>query len=425
MIVSQALLIIILFTISIFLGIPVAFSICVPALVIMLINDIDLMVAPQMISAGVQSFAFLSVPFFIFAGNLMNTAGISKRIFNMCLSLIGHVRGGLAHVNVLASMVFAGISGSAAADVAGLGKIEMKAMTEEGYDRNFSAAITAASSILGPIIPPSVMFVVYASEAAVSVGDMFKAGLLPGILIGLTLMVTISILIKRGEYAPEPSKFSLPNVFKAAKDGILAIISPAIILFGMFSGAFTPTEAGVVAVAYSILIGLIYGELKLNQLIPILKDSAIGTANCMFMAAATSLLSWVVSYTQIPKLISQLILSITDNKYVFLIILNIFLLFLGCLIESTAGVLIITPILLPTAIELGISPIHFGIIACYNMLIGSMTPPMGAGIFMVCSIAETKFEQVVKKVLPFVAAHIVALMILTFIPNICLWLTTF
>lgn len=422
MIVSQAVLIIVIFTICIFAGIPVAFSICIPAITVMLINGIDLMVAPQMISAGVQNFAFLAVPFFIFAGNLMNTAGISRRIFDMCLSLIGHLRGGLAHVNVLASMVFAGISGSAAADVAGLGKIEMKAMSDAGYDRNFSAAITAASAILGPIIPPSVMFVVYAGEAGVSVGDMFKAGLLPGALIGLSLMVTIAIMIKRGEPAPEPTRFSFRQVFVAAKNGILAIISPAIILFGMFSGVFTPTEAGVVAVVYSIIIGFVYGELHVNQLIPIIKESAVSTANCMFMAAATSLLSWVVSYTQIPKLISQMLLSITDSKYVFLIILNIFLLFLGCLIESTAGVLIITPILLPTAMELGINPIHFGIIACYNMLIGTMTPPMGAGIFMVCSIAETKFEHVLKKVLPFIAAHIIALLILTFVPEICLWL---
>ncbi len=418
----QAILIVVIFVFCLFSGIPIGFSICIPAMTVMLINDLELMVAPQMITKGAQSFTLLAVPFFILAGNLMNSAGITRRIFNFCLALVGHIRGGLGHVNVLASMIFAGISGSAAADAAGLGKIEMKAMRDTGYDENFAAAVTAASSVIGPIIPPSIIMVIYATEANISVGNMFKAGLMPGILVGLALMATVAVMVARGEPTPPPAKFSLPNLLTATKEGILAVISPAIILLGMFSGSFSPTEAGVVAVVYSLLIGFLYKEISIKQLPEIFRESAITTAQCIFVTACATLLSWVVTFTRIPVFVSDALFSITDDKWVFLLLVNLFLLVLGCFMESIAGLLVILPIILPIALQLGIDPLHFGVICCYNMMIGTCTPPMGASIFIVCGIAETKFERVVKKIWPFVIAHIVALIIITYIPIISLWL---
>ncbi len=420
--IQQAIFIIALFVACLFSGLPVAFSICIPSILTLLINDLQLVVVPQTITKSVQSFTLLAVPFFILAGNIMNTGGITRRIFNICLALIGHVKGGMAYVNVLASMVFAGISGSAAADAAGLGKIEMDAMTDNGFDPNFSAAVTAASSVIGPIIPPSIIMVIYAAEANVSVGKMFMAGLLPGILVGLMLMAAIKCMIIGGEPVPAPSSFSFKRLLLSLRDGVLALVAPGIILAGMFSGKFSPTEAGVVAVVYSTFVGFLYHELKVRDLPRIVRESAISAAQCMFMTAAASLLSWTLTFTKIPLIISKALLSVTDNRYVFLLLVNLFLLVLGCMIESIAGLLIVMPIMLPIATQLGIDPVHFGVIACLNMMIGAVTPPMGACIFIVCGISNTKFEQVVKKIWPFLIAHVVALVLVTYIEKISLFL---
>ena len=419
---GQALIIIVTFVACLFAGIPIFFSICIPSVVALMINGLQMVIVPKNITSGVQSFTLLAIPFFILAGNLMNSSGITRRIFNICLAVIGHIRGGLAYVNVLASMVFAGISGSAAADAAGLGKIEMNAMTAEGYDENFSAAITAASSVIGPIIPPSIIMILYATEAGVSVGDMFKAGITPGILVGVMLMVAIRVMILRGEKVPAPTKFSVRQLGVSLKEGVLALIAPAIILVGMFSGNFSPTEAGVVAVVYSLIVGFVYRELHIRDLPKILKDSVISTAQVMFITAAAALLSWTLTFTKIPLAISKGLLGITTNKHVFLLIVDLFLLVLGCFIESMAGVLIIMPIMVPIAAQMGVNLVHFGIIACLDMMIGAVTPPMGNCIFITCSISDTKFERVVKKIWPFIIAHIVTLLLVTFVEPISLWL---
>ena len=418
----QALIIIITFVGCLFAGIPIFFSICIPSVLALLMNGLQLVVVPKNIVSGVQSFTLLAIPFFILAGNLMNSGGITRRIFNICLAIIGHIRGGLAYVNVLASMVFAGISGSAAADAAGLGKIEMRAMEDEGYDKNFSAAITAASSVIGPIIPPSIIMILYATEAGVSVGDMFKAGITPGILVGVMLMVAIRLMIARGEQVPAPTRFSVKQLGVSLKQGVLALIAPAIILVGMFSGSFSPTEAGVVAVVYSMIVGFVYRELRVSDLPRILKDSVISTAQVMFITAAAALLSWTLTFTKIPLVISQGILSFTTNKFVFLLIVDIFLLVLGCFIESMAGILIIMPIMVPIAAKMGVNLVHFGILSCLDMMIGAVTPPMGNCIFITCSISDTKFEQVVKKIWPFIIAHVVTLILVTFLEPISMWL---
>lgn len=415
---TQALIIIGVFVVCLFLGFPIFFSVCIPSILALLMNDLQMVMVPKTIIGGVQSFTLLAVPFFILAGNLMNSGGITKRIFDICLALMGWIRGGLAYVNVLASMVFAGISGSAAADAAGLGKIEMQAMKDDGFDASFAAAITAASSVIGPIIPPSIIMILYATEANVNVSDMFKAGIIPGILVGLMLMAACKFMFMRGEKAPPATKFSWKRLGVSLKDGVLAIIAPAIILMGMFSGSFSPTEAGIVAVVYSTVVGMIYKELKLKDIPRIIKESAIAAAQVMFMTSAASLLSWTLTFTKIPLTISKGILSFTDSRALFMLIVVVFLLILGCFIESMAGLLIVMPVMIPIATVLGIDLVHFGIVCCLSMMIGAVTPPMGACVFIVCSISETRFDLVCKKLWPFLISLVVALLLVAYVEPI-------
>lgn len=422
MVEAQATFIIVLFTICVFAGIPIAFSIALPSIIVVIINNTELTVIAQQFIKGPATFTLLAVPFFICAGNMMNTSGVTKRIFNFCMAVVGHVKGGLAYVNVLASMIFAGISGSAMADAAGLGKIEMKAMEDRGYDKEFSAAITAASSVIGPIIPPSIIMIMYANIAQVSVADMFIGGFIPGILMGLFLMVSIYLWIKLGVKVGESGKFDRRNLAKSFCSSILSIIAPVIILVGMFTGIFTPTEAGVIAIAYSIVVGFIYGELRLSDIPGIIRESAITTANCMYMTAGATLLGWIITYTRIPVILAQLMLTLTDSKFVFLLLVIIFLLILGMLIESIAGILIVAPILLPVAIQYGIDPIHFGMVLCVGMIIGAVTPPMGPCFFAVLGISGAKFEGTFKYILPMIIFLVVSLFIITYIPEVTLWL---
>lgn len=419
---SQALFIIILFSICVFAGIPIAFSITLPAVMVIMMNGIELKVIAQQFINGPSSFTLLAVPFFITAGNMMNTSGVSKRIFDFCMSVVGQFKGGLAYVNVLASMVFAGISGSAMADAAGLGKIEMKAMEDRGYDREFSAAITAASSVIGPIIPPSIIMLMYANSAGISVASMFKGGFIPGTLIGIALMISVWYSVRRGVKVGPPEKFAWKNVITSFFKSFLSLGAPIIILAGMFSGKFTPTEAGVVAIFYSIAVGMIYGEFKFKMLPEILRDSAVTTGNCMFMTAGATLLGWVVTYTRIPQLLAEFMLNLTDSKYVFLLLVLIFVLILGCLIESIAGLLIIAPILVPVASMYGIDIMHFGMVLCLGMIIGVVTPPMGPCLYAVCGISGAKFEGTIKYLIPMLIMLIVALLLVTYIPSLTLWL---
>jgi len=424
--IELAFIIIITFALCLFAGIPVMFSICIPAIIVMLIRDFELMVVPQMLSAGVQSFTLLAVPFFILAGNIMNNGGITKRIFDFCLALVGHIRGSLGHVIIVAEMIFSGISGSAAADAAGIGMIGNKAMVSEGYDKDFGAAIVASSSVLGPIIPPSIIMVIYAIEANVSIAALFIAGIIPGIIIGLGLMGVIYFLVITGrEKVPERKRATGSEIIGYLRRGFLAVMAPLIILAGMFSGGITPTEAGILATIYCAIVSAIYGEFEIKQLPKIFMNSAIETAQVMFMFAAASVLGWVVTSTRIPVLASNAVLSITTNKYLFLLIVNIFLLFLGCLIESIAGMLIVLPIFLPIAASMGIDLVHFGVIVTYAMSIGLITPPMGAGLFIVCGVTETKFDRVVRKVVPFIIVHVLALLLITYMPVLSLWLPSF
>jgi len=418
-----ALLLVVSFIVLLLLGVPVALAMGLSSLFVILAMDLQPVIIPQMISVGVQSFPLMAVPFFIFAGNLMNNVGVTRRIFDFTLALIGHIRGGLGHVNVVASLIFAGISGSAAADAAGLGTIETRKMIQEGYGKAFSAAISAASAILGPIIPPSIIMIIYAVEANVSITKMFLAGLLPGILIALVLMATIYYLAATGkEVCPTRPRATRQEVWRATKGGILAVVAPIIILAGLVFGLATPTETGVLAVVYSLLVGLIYREVKWKDLPRVIRDSVTSTGQVMFLFASATLFGWVLTASRVPHIVSEYLIGLSLDPWVLLLILNVFFLILGCFIEATAALIITLPVIMPIIHQAGIDPIHFGVIVCFNLMIGLLTPPMGMGLFIMSSIVKTPVEEVLKSSIPFIIVLIAALLVVTYVPGLSLWL---
>ena len=411
------------FIVFLLMGIPVAFAMGLSSLLVILATGLKAEIIPQMITVGVQSYPLMAVPFFIFAGNLMNSVGVTQRIFDFTLALIGHIRGGLGHVNVVASLIFAGISGSAAADAAGLGAIETRKMIQEGYGKSFSAAISAASAMLGPIIPPSIIMIIYAVEANVSITKMFLAGILPGFLIALALMATIYYLAVTGkEVCPTRPRATRQQIWTAFKGGILAVVAPIIILAGLVGGIATPTETGVLAVAYSLLVGLIYGEVKLRHMPRVIKESLTSTGQVMFLLASATLFGWVVTSSRIPQMVSEYLVGLSLDTWAMLLILNVFYLILGCFIEATAALIITLPVIMPVVHQLGIDPVHFGVIVCFNLMIGLITPPMGMGLFIMSSIVKAKFEEVLKSSIPFLIVLLIALLIVTYVPGLSTWL---
>jgi tripartite ATP-independent transporter DctM subunit len=402
---------------------PVAMAITLATIIAMLAGGYDLRSIPQIMAKSTQSVPLLAVPFFILAANLMNALGLTQRIFDFATALVGFVRGGLAQVNVLASMIFAGISGAAVADAAGLGTIEIRAMTRAGYGLPFSAAVTLASSTIGPIIPPSIMMVIYAITANVSIAQMFLAGLLPGVVIALVLMITIYYRVASGRQAcPPPVAFSWRRLGKTALDGLLALMAPAIILWGMVGGVVTPTEAGVLAVAYSLLIGLVYRSYDFRAIRQVLRESIVATALIMYIVAVSSVMSWLLVNEGTAHLLTEQLAGLTDNPVLFLLVVNIFLLVVGCILETLPAMLITVPILMPSVEALGIDPVHFGVVVIFNLLIGIITPPMGIGLYILMGIARVGYGELVRASAPFLITMIVALLVLTYVPEISLFL---
>jgi len=411
------------FIIFLILGIPIAFVLGLTSFVGLLYSgDIPLLLIPKQMFSGTDSFPLLAVPFFILAGNLMNIGGITKRLIHFCNILLGHVRGGLALVNVVASMFFAGVTGAAVADTSALGSILIPAMTREKYDRDFSAAVTAASSTVGPIIPPSIPMVILGTVGELSVGALFLAGVVPGILVGLSLLVVAYVISVKRDYPKEKRK-SLKEFFLGLKDALLALLMPAIIMGGILGGIFTPTEAAVVAVFYAFLVSfLVYREIRWKDLPRVLIDSVVVTSIIMFVIANSAIFGWILANHQVPQAVAHIFLSITNNKWVLLLLINLFLLFVGTFMETTASLIILTPILLPLAVKVGIDPIHFGLVMVLNLVIGLITPPLGVCLFIACSIAKITLEQIVKAILPFLIAAILVLFIVTYIPELSLWI---
>jgi len=389
------------FLFTLFIGFPVAFSLGLASLAYIILADIPLIIIPQKMYAGIDVFVLLCVPGFILAGNLMNRGGITERIVAFCNSLVGHIRGGLGIANVGASMVFAGISGTAVADTASVGAVMIPAMVKEGYENDFSCAVTASSSTVGPIIPPSLPMIIAGTLTGLSVSKLFVAGAIPGLLLGGGLMVvSYSISVKRGH--PKGEKIPLKSVLKSFVGAFWAILMTVIILVGIIGGIFTPTEASGVAVVYAIFVGLfIYKELTIKDIPKILLESAITTASIMVLVGFANLFAWIMASEQIPQLVADTMLSISHNKYVILFLINLLLLFVGTFMETIAALLILFPVLLKVAVTVGVDPIQFAIIAVLNLVIGLTTPPVGVCLFVASSIGEISLGKLSKAVLPF------------------------
>ncbi|KZD08544.1 TRAP transporter large permease [Oceanibaculum pacificum] len=413
-----ALILVVLFAANV----PVALTLTAATVGFILVgSDFPLEIVPQRMWGGVKSTVLSAIPMYILAAILMNNMGVTERIFRFAHALVGHLRGGLYYVNVLGSVIFAGMSGSNTADVAGLGRIEIRAMIDAGYNRAYSAAITAASSIIGPIIPPSIILVVYAQLANVSTGQLFLAGILPGFVMALCLAAIIFVIVRTRDIAGVPlQRATLRELLVSARDGFFALMAPAIIVGGMTLGIVTPSEAGVLAVFYSLLLGLIYRSLSVEVVVRSLREAAFFTGAIMLVIAASGAFGWAVNIMEVPETIGTAIQAITTNKWAALALINIGLLLLGALEAGSAALIIVAPVLIYLGDLYGIDPVHLGIITAINLTLGSMTPPVALSLFISAQIAEVPMRRAVYAAIPFFLALVSSLMIVTYVPDFSL-----
>jgi tripartite ATP-independent transporter DctM subunit len=404
-------------------GVPVALAMVMSSLVfVMLSGTIPDFVVIHRMYGGVDSFPLLAVPFFILAGNLMNSAGITNRIYNFALALVGWLKGGLGHVNIVGSMIFAGMSGTAIADAAGLGTIEIKAMKDHGYPIDFSVGVTAASATLGPIIPPSLPFVIYGMMAGVSIGQLFLAGVIPGIVMGLFMMATVTWYAHRRNYGRDAT-FSWPVLGRTFADAFLALMTPVILLGGMTFGVFTPTEGAIIASAYALVLGLAwYRTLTLKMLAKISMDTIETTATVLLIVAAASIFGWLLTVTRVTDAVAAWVLSFTHAPWVFLMMANLLMLLIGCFLEPVAAITLLVPILVPICQKLGIDLVHFGLVMVLNLMIGLLHPPLGTVLFVLARAAKISVERTTMAILPWLVPLFAALIVCTYVPDIVLWL---
>ncbi|MFI5447116.1 TRAP transporter large permease [Polaromonas sp. UC242_47] len=446
-------------------GIPVAVAMAGASLVYILFsgNLPPFVVIHRMVS-GIDSFPLLAVPFFILAGNLMNNAGITTRIYNFALALVGWLKGGLGHVNVLGSVIFAGMSGTAIADAAGLGTIEIKAMEEHGYSPEFAVGVTAASATLGPIIPPSLPFVIYGMMANVSIGALFLAGLLPGLLMAVLMMLTVTYFAYKNKWGGD-IKFSGSRLAKALAElgvvaawplvlwglinmgappqltvisglvglfvldklfkfeAVLPIMTPVLLIGGMTTGLFTPTEGAIAACVWAMVLGFAwYRTLKFKMFVKVCLDTVETTSTVLFIVAAASIFGWMLTATGVTADIAKWVLGFTQEAWVFLLLANLLMLFVGCFLEPTAAITILVPILLPITQQLGIDPVHFGLVMVLNLMIGLLHPPMGMVLFVLARVAKLSVERTTMAILPWLVPLLLSLVIITYCPKLVLWL---
>jgi tripartite ATP-independent transporter DctM subunit len=407
------------------LGIPVGYSLGIAGMLAYL-NELGSRVNIPMLSQrmqyGVNNFLLLAIPLFILAAKLMNTAGITTRLFSLARLLVGFMPGGLGHANTVASLIFAGMSGAAVADAAGLGQVELKAMKDEGYDSEFSVAITAASSTIGPIFPPSIPMVIYALVAEESVGKLFLGGVVPGLAMTVALMLMVAYYAHKRGYPRTPFP-AFREILSVASKAVLPILTPVILLGGIWSGVFTPTEAAAVAVAYALVLGVvIYKELGVADLGPIFMETAKETAAIGIIICAANFFGWLLLRSGLTNQVATGITQFTTNPIVFLILVNIFLLIVGCFMETVVAILIVTPMLMPVVAKLGIDPIHFGLVLVLNLMIGLLTPPFGVVLFVMAGISDVPFERIVRATLPFLIPRLAVLALITFCPPVVTWL---
>jgi TRAP-type C4-dicarboxylate transport system permease large subunit len=447
-------------------GVPVALAMAGSSLIFVMVtgNVPDFVVIHRMVN-GIDSFPLLAVPFFILAGNLMNSAGITNRIYNFALALVGWLRGGLGHVNVLGSMIFAGMSGTAIGDAAGLGTIEIKAMRDHGYSAEFAVGVTAASATLGPIIPPSLPFVIYAMFANVSVGALFLAGILPGAVLALLMMLTVAWFAHRNKWGGD-TRFDTARIAKALAEllvvaafpfviwtltlhaglpdvptvtaalivlliadrvfrfnAVLPIMTPVLLIGGMTAGVFTATEGAIAACVWSLFLGLVwFRSLNWKMLIKVSMDTIETSSIVLLIVAAASIFGWMLTVTRTTELIAGWVLAFTSDPWMFLLLANLLMLFVGCFLEPTAAITILVPILLPIVRQLGIDPVHFGLIMVLNLMIGLLHPPMGLVLFVLARVAKLSIERTTMAILPWLIPLLVSLGLVTYLPSISLWL---
>lgn len=416
-------LLMIVFLIALLIGTPISMSMGLSTAVGLIGGKYDLTTLPMLLQKGANSYTLVAIPYFVLGANLMNTGGITERIFDFCESVVGWMRGGLAQVNVISSVIFAGISGTANADAAGLGLVEIRAMEKKGYDLGWSTSITLASSVLGPIIPPSVGFIVYAMFAEVSITDMFLAGILPGIVIAIILMITNSIIAHSGKVAcPEPEPFDIREVWRTFRRGFFALMAPVILLGGIMSGIVTATETGIIVCVYALIVGLIYRELTWKGVWTALYDTVISTSVILLMVGFGYGIGWVLTIEQIPQALTKAMLGITQSRVLMLMILNLFLLVLGCFMDNNTIRVITVPLLLPIIDAIGVDRLQFGVIHTFNLLIGMCTPPVGVGLTIMSTISGLSFSKVVKSFIPFFIPLVISLLIITYVPFVTTWL---
>ncbi len=418
------IMLVVLFALLI-IGVPVGIALAGSSMLWVLLSGKvpDFVVIHRMVN-GVDSFPLLAIPFFILAGNLMNSAGITNRIFAFATACIGWLRGGLGHVNIIASVLFAGMSGAAVADAGGLGTIEIKAMRDAGYDDDFAVAVTAASSTIGPIIPPSLPMVVYGVMASASVGQLFAAGFIPGLLMAVALMLLVAWYAKKRNY-PRDARFNIRLLGKSFKRAFLSLLTPIIIVGGILTGAFTPTEAAISASVYALILGVVvYRTLTWRRLLVVSMDTIETSAIICFIVAAASIFAWILTSNRVTEHFTSLIMEITQNPILVLILLNLILFVVGCFMETVAAITILVPVLLPIAVGIGIDPVHFGVIMVLNLMIGLLTPPVGMVLYVLARVAGISFERCAAATLPFLFPLVVVLILITFIPSFSMWLPT-
>jgi tripartite ATP-independent transporter DctM subunit len=418
------LLLILIATLAILfsLGMPVVFSLMVSSLVYLLLAGIDPKIVIQKLVMGPDSFVLLAVPFFILAAQIMNSTGITKRIFRFASTIVGHFPGGLAHVNIVDSMIFAGMSGSAIADASGAGLMEIEAMVSQGYEKSYATAVSAASSTIGPIIPPSIPMVIYAVIAEASVGKLFLGGIVPGILMGVAMMViTYIIAKKRGFY--KDRRATLKEFFDAFRGAFLAILTVVILLGGIYTGIFTPTEAAAIAALYALFLGcFVYRELGPRDIFRIFSRIVISCGFITFIISTSAIFSWIIAREQVPQRLAEVMLSLTTSKTLILFIMNILFLLLGMVMDTNAIMLIFLPIILPVVKAVGVDLVHFGVVVTLNLMIGLLTPPFGMLLFLLNGLTKVPIEDILREVFPYIMVLISVLLLITYWEGLVMFL---
>ena len=425
------LLLVLSFVFFLALGVPIAFVLGLTPLVTMIVQGgTPLTLVAQRIFTGMDNMVLMAIPFFILAGNIMSKGGMTHQLVTFCKVLVGWLRGGLAYINVVISMIFAGITGAAVADTSAIGSILIPAMQREGYDTDFSAAVTATSSTIGPVIPPSIPFIIYGVLGEVSIASLFLAGIVPGVLLGVFMMAVVAYYARKRNY-PKETLPTLKEALKSFYEAALVLIMPLIILGGILSGIFTPTESACIAVFYALFIGIVvHRNIKLKDLPKLLIDTAATSSLVMLVIGMASIFSWVLASEQVPQMVTEAILSLTDNRIIILLLMNFVLLIVGTFMETAASLIILTPVLLPLMVSIGIDPLHFGVILVLNLVIGLTTPPVGVCLFIACSIANTRLELVSRAIWPFIMSSLAVLLIVTYWEWLvmahtdCVWIQT-